>query len=72
MPLTFYTITEALDWLREQRGWDYSDEGLRKLMVDAGLRPCRIGKLTLIVEEDLFRLAKMSKPVRGPKKIKPH
>lgn len=69
MALTFYTITEALEWLREQRGWDYSDEGLRKLMRDAGFPLCRIGNLTLIVEEHLFRLAQRPhKPVRGPKK----
>lgn len=71
MPLSFYTIHEALEWLREQRGWNYSDEGLRKLMADAGLPLCTIGNLTVIPQEHLFRLAqRLHKPVRGPKRGK--
>lgn len=69
MALTFYTISESLDWLREQRGWDYTDEGFRKLIKTAGLPLHRIGKLTLVPEEYLFQLAQRpQKPARGPKK----
>ena len=65
VPLTLYSIRQAVARLRELKGWEYSDQGLRNRMRDAGLPIYRAGNVDLITERDLLWLLQLPKPKRG-------
>ena len=65
IPVTLYSIQEALTRVRELTGWGYSDQALRNRMRAAKLPIYRVGNVDLITEQDLLRLSQIPKPKRG-------
>ena len=53
MPFIIYSVTEARARIKELTGRSYSDQALRKAMRTGKLKYYKIGKLIVLIEQDI-------------------
>ncbi len=69
MQVNLYSTSEALEFLKGHRR-KISDTWLRKLMKSANMKIYHIGKSDFFTETDLYHIASIPRPRRGPKSKK--
>jgi len=65
--ITLYSVKQALAFLKTFK-IEWSDTWLRKRMEDEKLQMHRVGKSDFIIEADLYKLSRLPKSKRGPKR----
>ncbi len=67
IPVTLYSVAQALVFLKTLNV-KWSDTWLRKRMRDEKLVLYRVGKSDFVTEADLYKLSRIPRTKRGPKR----